>query len=379
MKVSKTKISLFFCFILGVAFIASRFLVEMFASETLVVKAKDGYIRDSVTGNIRVHAAATYDLKAEASGEVQWVAILPLGNPLNVEVNQTLIMLDMEDVNRSITRLNLDRAQHRERIQAGSLTKILLNIREKELRDLEALAKTEYLSTYDIEAKTNEVERLRAQIRHEQLADEHFIQNYFHHLSKLEDEKEKKSIRSPIAGEFSACYVAPGNQVFHGNVVGKVYSEQRIIEVSLLEEEFKELKVGMAAGVSLLSTGDKIYSAKVSALSSTVEANSGIRKLYLEMDENNLSLPVGSSGRAEIIRKEKESALIIPRKALVGDFVVVTEAGRAMFKKVSVGAKNLKTVEILEGIKAGENVVIQTPHLLREGERVEPILVSFSE
>jgi len=149
--------------------------------------------------------------------------------------------------------------------------------------------------------------------------------------------------------------------------------------VSLLEEEFKELKVGMAAGVSLLSTGDKIYSAKVSALSSTVEANSGIRKLYLEMDENNLSLPVGSSGRAEIIRKEKESALIIPRKALVGDFVVVTEAGRAMFRKVSVGAKNLKTVEILEGIKAGENVVIQTPHLLREGERVEPILVSFSE
>ncbi len=379
MKVSKAKITLFLCFILGFAFIISRFLLGMFVAETLVVKAKDGYIRDSVTGNIRVHAAATYDLKAESSGEVQWVAISPLGNPLNVEMNQTLILLDMKDVNRSIARLNLDRAQHRERIEAGSPTRILLNIREKELSDLEALAKTDYLSAYDIEAKTNEVERLRTQIRHEELADEHFKQNYSHHLSKLEDDKDKKSIRSPIAGEFAACYVAPGNQVFLGNVVGKVYSEQRIIEVSLLEEEFNELKVGMAAGVSLLSTGDKIYSAKVSALSSTVEANSGIRKLYLEMDENNLSLPVGSSGRAEIIREEKESTLIIPRKALVGDFVVVAENGRIKFKKVSVGAKNLKTVEISEGIKPGENVVIQTPHLLSEGERVQPILTSFSE
>jgi len=379
MKVSKAKITLFLCFILGFAFIISRFLVGMFVAETLVVKARDGYIRDSVTGNIRVHAGATYDLKAEASGKVEWVAVLPLGNPLNVEVNQTLILLDMDDVNRSITKLNLDRAQHRERIEAGSPTRILLNIREKELRDLEALAKTDYLSAYDIAAKTNEVERLHTQIRHEQLADEHFKQNYFYHLSKLEDEKEKKSIRSPIVGEFAACYVAPGNQVFHGNVVGKVYSAQRIIEVSLLEEEFNDLKVGMAAGVSLLSNDDKIYSAKVSALSSTVEANSGIRKLYLEMDENNLSFPVGSSGRAEIIREEKESTLIIPRKALVGNFVVVAENGRAKFKEVSVGAKNLKTVEILEGIKAGENVVIQTPHLLSDGERVQPILASFSE
>lgn len=379
MKVSKAKISLFFCFILSVALAATWFFDEIFVSEILVVKAKDGYIRDSVTGNIRVHAAATYDLKAEASGEVQWVAVLPLGNPLSVELNQTLILLDMNDVNRSITRLNLDRAQHRERIQAGSPTKILLQIREKELRDLQALANTNYLSAYDIEAKTNEVERLRAQIRHEQLADDHFNQNYYHRLSNLKDEIEKKSIRSPISGEFTSCYVAPGNQVFTGNLVGKVYSAQRIIEVSLLEEEFYELKVGMAAGLSLLSTGNKIYSAKVSALSSTVDANSGIRKLYLEMDEDNQSLPVGSSGRAEIIREEKERTLIIPRKALVGDFVVIADAGQAKFKKVRVGAKNLKTVEILEGIKVGENVVIETPHLLTEGERVKPTLVSFTE
>lgn len=379
MKVSKAKIFLFFCFIVGIAFSATWFFEEIFVSEILVVKAKDAYIRDSVTGNIRVHAAATYDLKAEVSGEVQWVAVLPLGNPLSVELNQTLILLDMNDVNRSITRLNLDRAQHRERIEAGSPTKILLQIREKELKDLQALAKTDYLSAYDIESKTNEVERLRTQIRHEQLADDHFNQNYFHRLSNLKDEIEKKSIKSPITGEFSSCYVAPGNQVFPGNLVGKVYSEQRIIEVSLLEEEFYQLKVGMPAGLSLLSTGNKIYSAKVSALSSTVDANSGIRKLYLEMDENNHSLPVGSSGRAEIIREEKESALIIPRKALVGDFVVVADAGQAKFKKVKVGAKNLKTVEILEGIKAGENVVIETPHLLTEGERVKPILISFTE
>ena len=61
--------------------------------------------------------------------------------------------------------------------------------------------------------------------------------------------KLKRSVKSPISGEFSSCFVAPGNQVFAGNVVGKVHANERIIEVSLNEEEFEGVKVGLGAGV----------------------------------------------------------------------------------------------------------------------------------
>ena len=70
--------------------------------------------------------------------------------------------------------------------------------------------------------------------------------------------------------------------------------------------------------------------------------------------------------------------MLIPRKALVGDFVVIEENGIAKFREVVTGAKNL-TVEVLDGFKEGEKVVVETPHLLKDGDRMKSTLVGFSK
>ena len=44
-------------------------------------------------------------------------------------------------------------------------------------------------------------------------------------------------------------------------------------------------------------------------------------------------------------------------------------------REVLIGAKNLEMVEVLEGLNIGDVVVIETPHLLREGQRVKSILI----
>ena len=99
----------------------------------------------------------------------------------------------------------------------------------------------------------------------------------------------------------------------------------------------------------------------------------------MRLNNTDERIPVGSSGRAEIIKSEKESALLIPRKALIGDYVVVEQGGVAQFRKVLIGSKNLRTVEVLNGLKKGEKVVVETPHLLKDGERIKSTQVSFSE
>ena len=127
------------------------------------------------------------------------------------------------------------------------------------------------------------------------------------------------------------------------------------------------------------SQGNKIFDANVSAISVSVETSSGMRKLYLNLVEDADSIPIGSSGRAEIIKLEKDRALLIPSKALVGDFVVVEKNGIAKFHKVVTGARNLLTVEVIEGIKEGDKVVVETPHVLNNGDRIKSTVVGFSE
>ena len=43
---------------------------------------------------------------------------------------------------------------------------------------------------------------------------------------------------------------------------------------------------------------------------------------------------------------------------------------RDRYRKVQVGARNLMTAEILEGLSEEELVIVETPHLFRDGQRV---------
>ena len=375
----KKNFLLLFSLIIFVIIGACYYIIRQACPEVLVSSAEHGSIRDSVTGNVKVHASATFELKAQASSQVDWVALLPLGGTLAVEQNQTLIQLVKDDLDRQMDRLLLDKKQFLERKETGSPTELLLQIKEKELFSTSELAKIETVPPYDLELIENEVQRLKTQVELEKLGNDHFLQNYELSMKRLNAEIDKRSVKSPIQGDFSACFVVPGNQVFTGNIVGKVHSRQRIIEVSLNEEDFDGVSTGLRAGVSFFSQGSAVFEAKVSALSATVESNSGKRKLYLTLINNDLSIPVGSSGRAEVIKSEKDSALLIPLKALVGDYVVVEKDGLAHFRKVVIGARNLQTIEVLKGLEKGEKVVVETPHILKDGERIKSTLVGFKK
>ena len=355
------------------------FVFTKVTTQVLVARVESASIRDSVTGNVKVHASATFDLKSEASARVDWVALLPLGETLPVEQNQTLVQLVKDDLDRQMDRLLLDKEQHDERKKEGSPTEILLKIKEKELTSIEELRKHEKVSTYELEVLQNEVDRLDTQVRLEKLSHQHFLENHDLSLSNLKAQIAKRSIESPIQGDFSSCFVAPGNHVFAGSVVGKVHSKDRIVEVSLNEDEFQGIQSGLKAGVSFFSHPNQIFDAEVSALSATVDTHSGIRKLFLTLSDQSVFIPVGSSGRAEIIKSEKTEALIVPRKALVGDFVVVEQGGVAHFRKVKTGSKNLLTIEVVEGLRIGDRVVVETPHLIKEGQRISPTMITVQK
>ena len=91
------------------------FVFTKVTTQVLVARVESASIRDSVTGNVKVHASATFDLKSEASTIVNWVALLPLGQTLPVEQNQTLVQLVTDDLDRQMDRLLLDKEHHDER------------------------------------------------------------------------------------------------------------------------------------------------------------------------------------------------------------------------------------------------------------------------
>ena len=349
-----------------------------FKTNAIVQLVEKGTIRNSVTGNVNVFPESSFQLRAENQGKAQFVLMKPLGKPVTVSKEEILLQLDNSDLNRSLEQAHNAQKTHLDRIELGSAISLQLEIEKKELESLQVLAKEDKVPAFELQKKQNLVNRLTLQLQNEELEWEESRKNHEFKIASLESNIEKNAIRSPINGKLVSSSVTPGEMVFAGTVIGRVISHNRLIEVTLNEEEFNGIKEGQPAAVTLYTFGKRIFDANVSRLSATIEPNTGRRKLYLSI-ATGIELPTGGAGRAEIIKGIQENTLIIPRKALLGNSVMVVQNGVVSIRKVTIGASNLKDVEIIEGLKANEQVIVKTPHLFENNQAVSVSVIKPSE
>ncbi|MBT5716653.1 MAG: efflux RND transporter periplasmic adaptor subunit [Opitutae bacterium] len=343
-----------------------------FGEEVDCIKVTKGDIKDSVTGNVHVLAEQTYQLKSSQHGTVSMVAKLPLAKSISVEKNQVILQLDTSDLNRSLKQALTNKSHFVQKIKIDSVYGLELDIEQYELDALTKFSKGDHISIADLNRKKSQVNRLKTQVGREKISNDEILFELNTKIENLESIIDKMTIRSPIKGQLINSFVSPGDLVSTGQQIGTIISNERIIQASLNEEDFFGLTEGLPAAVSLFSLGEEVIEANVSRLSSSVDTLSGRRFVYLKMNNRTNFLPTGASGRVEIIKNRKKGRIIIPTKALIGNSVFTLKDNKAISKKVKIGARNFSTVEIIDGLKEGEFVIIGTPHLLSEGQSVQP-------
>ena len=373
MKISKK-------FILGICILVVLIMLYLvfngFNHEATVVNTREGSIRDSVTGNVRILAEKTFDLRSETQGRVLKSILLPYGKPVEVQKGQILFELDSSDLNRSLRQVLLRQDSHLKRINLGSNLAAQLKIEEKEFAAHSAIHKEKGIANLEFEKKEKNLEYLEKSLEYEKISNYETSKSFEIEIERLMKELEKKQITSPISGILVSSSITPGDMVFGGNIVGKLVSHQKVVQVSLNEEDFVGLQEKQKAGVTLFAFGKEVFEGTVDRLGGTIDPATGRRNIFVNLD-TEIDLPVGASGRAEIIKNEIEKTVIVPRKALLGNSVLVVKNNSVEIVKVKVGAKNLEKVEIIEGLKVGDQVICETPHLFYDQQRVIPRLSSW--
>jgi len=361
-------------FLLPFLFLSIFLVWSLFSmrEEAIVTSVQIGDIRDSVTGNLQVYAESSYEIRSKINGIVKETLLKPLGKPVRVDFNDTLISLDINDLNRSFSQALRNQEIDIRRYSLGSSTRLNYEIEKKDLEAIEVLAEEKKVSFNELERKRNLVERLGIQYKNENLLRENALKNHQTTISALKKQMNDHSIRSPFKGVFMESRVSVGDMVLASAVLGKIVSNKRLIEVLLNEEEYEGIREGQEAAVTLFSHGKRIFPALVSRLSISVNPYTGQRKLYLEI-ETEAELPIGGAGRAEIIKALHKKVLKIPRKALLGNSVFVVVDNRVEIREIKIGARNLLFVEVLSGLKKGDMVITDTPHLFSDGQRVDPV------
>lgn len=336
-------------------------------TEVSVAVADRGTAVDAVPGVVQVRAERTVDLRTESEGRVVETE-LELGR--EVKAGEVLLRLDDAELVHAIERVRLDLQAEKAVQEIGSLLRYDLEEAREDLARKEDLYENGQFSRRELDAQKRQVARLEDQIALEEVREKHRLQALENELERLEDELGKMTVLAPVSGTVAEVLAFPDDVVGARSAVARLLSDQRIVEASLSEEDFSGVKAGQSATVRFLSYGSRLFSAEVAKVLPAADPETQRYTVHLEVEMPPELMVPGITGEVSIVLDERDDALLVPRRALVGRNVFVVRDGLADLRQVKTGFISLNTVEVLEGLDEGDQVAVENLDRLRQGDRV---------
>ena len=146
------------------------------------------------------------------------------------------------------------------------------------------------------------------------------------------------------------------------------YNRVKIV-VEVTQDDVVRLSRGQKA---VVKSGSAEAVGTVSVVNTAADPLSKKFRVEILADNPDHALRPGTFGSVVFEVESHENALAVPQKAVLSDeYVFVVENGKAVKRPVSLGLKNTVMIEVLEGLKEGEQVVVEGNYGLVEGTQVE--------
>jgi RND family efflux transporter MFP subunit len=188
-------------------------------------------------------------------------------------------------------------------------------------------------------------------------------------------------IQAPFAGLVAEFHAELGDFVGPGSPVATLVDLSRVrLRVGLTAGELELAEIGARVPVSFSELGGITIEAELRSVSPLVDPRTGTYAAELWLDNPDQRLRQGMLGRVELGRAlvNSDTQLTIPRAAVIrreGKFAVwvIAEHGdpaRVEARALLLGRAAGERVIVGEGLRAGEQVVVEGVFALREGAAV---------
>ncbi|MCR4627514.1 MAG: efflux RND transporter periplasmic adaptor subunit [Treponema sp.] len=192
-------------------------------------------------------------------------------------------------------------------------------------------------------------------------------------------------VKAPIAGRVTSLPVTVGSTVSQSSSVAKVARTDELeIRISIAERFISRIADGQKATLTFDAYPGETFGAKVFEISPVLDTATRTMGVKLRLDPPDNRVKVGMYGRVRLITETTKDAIIIPSGAIVTregkEYVFVLneetrndENPTVRFQPVHKGISVDNKVEITEGLKAGDEIVVKGYSLLSNGAKVKII------
>jgi len=203
-------------------------------------------------------------------------------------------------------------------------------------------------------------------------------------LQKLNLDLKKTIIKMPFDGIITNLNISIGEQTSNGKELFSVFDlEEIIIRVKVLESEISRINQEAKTTIQFPSIQGKLFEGKVESISPTINNETRTCEIIIKLI-NDGKIKDGMFAEIKIAAEQYKDRIIVYKDALLirdgKKLVFAVEVDKAKWQYVQTGVENEKFIEIIEGVKQDQNIVIDGNFSLSHDASVEvEKTISFEE
>ena len=189
-------------------------------------------------------------------------------------------------------------------------------------------------------------------------------------LVKTGEAKRTITFRSPVSGIVTEKKALQGMRFMPGESLYQVTDLSSVwVLADVFEQDIGLVKTGSMASVKINAYPDKSFSGKITYIYPTLKAETRTVPVRIELANPGQLLKPAMFSQVELQVGAKAAVLAIPDSAVIDSgtrriVLVQLKEGRFEPREVKLGARSDNYVEVREGVKEGEQVVVAANFLI---------------
>ena len=195
---------------------------------------------------------------------------------------------------------------------------------------------------------------------------------------QIENTRKKLSytqITSPIDGMILSKEIISGCMISNTMVPYTIMDADTIqVAIAVTEQVINTIKKGEELDILIASVKSEPFKGVVFTVSPAVDQKTLTYSILIDVQNKDYVIKPGMTGKVGILTECHENSVLVPLSSILtndnGSFVYTIENNHAIMKPVLTGITNKDKVEILEGIDAGEFLVVKGQQFLSQNDPV---------
>ena len=203
-------------------------------------------------------------------------------------------------------------------------------------------------------------------------------QNVIHQVERTRRVQSNITLQAPISGFIDSLEVRNGMALAMGQTLATIKGINPIwLEAAVPEKQIAGIKRGMSVEANFAAFSQKV-TGKVIDILPTLDTTSRTIKVRIELPNPSGQLKPGMFASVNIINNP-QSSLVVPEQAVIRTgtrnvVIVGREQGRFEPVVVQLGQSDGNKIAVLQGLKAGQKVVISGQFLIDSEANLQGVL-----